>query len=253
MVDLARQSKVERYFRVRLIDALVDIGDPAAIPWLCAALNDGDRSVRASAFVAIGQIGDPRAVDPLIAWLNDPDDERRLLANYVASQALGGIGDSRAVPSLIPLLQDANATIRRHAVNALGDIADSAAAESLIAIRKDPDLDVRRCIIESLYALADERAMQELFQIAIDDADPKLRLQAAGFISRTWKRETMPELLAFCQRVSDPGKTEIVRGLAQANDLDMLHALLRNDDVTIVSSVADGLAELRDKRELISI
>ena len=56
------------------IKSLGQIGDPAVVPHLIAALRDESVSMRKSAAYALGQIGDPAAVPPLITTLSDNNE-----------------------------------------------------------------------------------------------------------------------------------------------------------------------------------
>ncbi len=71
---LTRMLRESEEYRVRVTAAntLGQIGDPAAVPGLLAALGDDNGAVRAAAASALGRIGEPSALPALAALRRDP-------------------------------------------------------------------------------------------------------------------------------------------------------------------------------------
>ena len=111
------------------VDALGQIGDPAAVEPLISALA-GKVPNRLNVAVALGQIGDPRAIEPLAAtfknWNEIPE----------VTLALGQSGDQRAVEPLILMLKDFLTSNRQviAAIAALGKLKNPAALKPLLEI-----------------------------------------------------------------------------------------------------------------------
>jgi HEAT repeat protein len=153
-VDLQARSEIQRRGSaavpdlVRLLEdrkgearwwiasTLGDLGDPAAVPPLIAALDDEAEVARWAAH-ALGQLKDVRAVDPLIRVLRH--DEKGV--REYAATALGRLGDPRAVgPLSETLTQDASWYVRCQTAQALGMLKDAAAVPALVgAVERDAE------------------------------------------------------------------------------------------------------------------
>lgn len=119
------------------------------VPYLLAALEDPDRTVRAGAAESLGRIGDPRAVEPLIAVIEDRDGDWSVRAR--AAWSLGKLKDRRATGPLVAALADMVSHVRLLAATALGEIGDPAAEEALRSTAQhDSDLGVRYAAKEAL-------------------------------------------------------------------------------------------------------
>ncbi|MEW6087450.1 MAG: HEAT repeat domain-containing protein [bacterium] len=128
-----------------VIEALVNIGKPAAEP-LIAALYADDLNVKKGSIDALGKLGDNQAVEDIILALNEEDSGIR----WRAARALGNFQDKRAVEPLIAKLTDENKIVRWYAAKSLGDIRDLRAIDPLTAILKDEDPGVQYYAKESL-------------------------------------------------------------------------------------------------------
>jgi HEAT repeat protein len=102
---------------------LEEQGGTEAVRYLIKALRDPEFiSIRWRAAIALGNLGDPAAVEPLIAALGDENDHVR----EEAADSLGRIGDERAIPALILAMKDPQRGVRLRAMSALVRIGDPA-------------------------------------------------------------------------------------------------------------------------------
>jgi hypothetical protein len=158
--SLIKQLKNESsQARSEVINALVEIGEPAVKP-LISALKDKDSNVKNGAAEALGRIGDIRAVNPLIDALNKDPDVR-----FSAILALGQIKDAKAVNTLIDAIKAEDFHIRATAAKALGYTRDTVAVSLLINALKDESPDVRREAAAALGSKKDSRAVGTLINI----------------------------------------------------------------------------------------
>jgi HEAT repeat protein len=97
-------------------DECVKMG-AVAVEFLIERLKDRNSAVRIRVAEALGEIGDARAVDSLIESLKDRVIRRRV------AEALGKIGDARAVEALIEALKDWDEDVRKNSIGALVKIA----------------------------------------------------------------------------------------------------------------------------------
>jgi hypothetical protein len=102
---------------VKILDAMGDATDPAAVDIMEILLEYLDEPVRVHAAFALGKLGQKSSVEPLVKALDDPSVQVR----ENAALALGKIGDQRAVA---PLQQVSTEDIRgkKAAVSALARI-----------------------------------------------------------------------------------------------------------------------------------
>ncbi len=127
--------------------ALGEIGNPAAIPALTAAVYRAD--TRADAIRALAGFHDARVVEPLLEALQEGEERE------VREAALAGLRDlgTLAVPALLEAFGEYNPeypeTARRVEIcTLLGESGDPGALDRLRAARSDPDPAVARCALK---------------------------------------------------------------------------------------------------------
>jgi len=140
--------------------------------------------VRRDAAMALGEVGDPAAMEPLIAALRDPKQDVR----DAASVAIGNLGgDPRAVGVVAETLKNGNSIARGEAAAALGKIRHKTGVEHLLAALTDQDYYVRQSAALSLGQIGDPKAVAALAH-TLKDEDKDVR-QAAAFGSIAEGRE----------------------------------------------------------------
>src|SRR5207302_703317 len=119
--------------RLRAVEALGEIGDPAATELLAAALRDAKGDTRLAAAVALARAGDERAAQPLLTALTqeaaatqtelaaledrggdaaaEVRQRRRPIRQAAAAALIRSVG-GKAFDLLAPLLADADAEVR---------------------------------------------------------------------------------------------------------------------------------------------
>lgn len=124
---------------IRVCEALVSLGDIAAIEPIIAGLKSDSLIKRFAATDALGRLGDQRAIQPLLESLQT--GEATICA--MTAEALGRIGDPVAVPTLAQLLKDkrlaltdASPTVSDYAQKALGRIGTPEALATLESARR---------------------------------------------------------------------------------------------------------------------
>jgi len=135
LLDLAEPSTASQLVRLRAVDALGFVAEPAAEAALTDLLNDPAAGVRRHAIAALAVHGTEAAADALLEHLIDTADDSEAT---LAAQALGRIGQrvdlSAAVPRLAALLvPTSSARLFGTAAYALGSIASDPAVAVLSA------------------------------------------------------------------------------------------------------------------------
>ncbi len=106
----------------------------AAVPHLLEILKQAPRA-RSEAALALGEIGDPAAVPGLVAAVElAPKDRETHDANRHIATALGALRARDAVPTLQQLTASADGFTQVAAVDALGQIGDAAAVDTLVGV-----------------------------------------------------------------------------------------------------------------------
>jgi HEAT repeat protein len=136
-------------------------GNPDAIPYLLAALEDEHMEVRASALDTLSVVGDPSVFDLAIRAFHRAEDEIR----WCAIAAIDRIDAERAMPYLMLALADPRPDTRLTATQILGwrgQNGESRAIELLISMLNDPDENVQAFAAINLGWIGDPRALPAL-------------------------------------------------------------------------------------------
>ena len=171
-----------------------------AVPFLMDALKSTPDKIRVKVADALGQIGDRRAIVPLIEALNtDPHKE-------VKAFAATGLGNMRArgeKNSAVIALTNAlsyDDTTATNAAAALGNINVSTedTVQKLIIIAMDKQMreTLRSAALTALWRLKPAEAVQPMLLLTFsDETSPVLRANAVKVLSRVQAPETVPVLI----------------------------------------------------------
>jgi hypothetical protein len=160
--------------RARAAALLGDLGYAAAVPELCALLDDRGLVVRVAAVRALGRIGRPAAAGPLLGTLTG---SRRAPSDIVA-YALIQIGQA-AHADLVVAIGDTDPLVRAVAIEILGRTGAVTAAGPVIGVlRADPSGDVRVRAARALGRLGVPCALAPL--LAATGPGEPLALRAAA-------------------------------------------------------------------------
>ena len=185
--------------RMDAIEALGELGDERAVPFLIGTLYDGERKVRAQAAGVLGRFGSELAVPALLGRLTGDWDRgvqmsagwalgyiggeealeginqklRRLSPDawIAAVEALGEIGDRRAIPHLLRALSRYRIIDIRSAALTLEKLDDGSLFTRLIGDLENGDDRERECAALGLSLLGDSRAIEPLVQVLKDSQD----------------------------------------------------------------------------------
>ncbi len=245
------QSLVDsrRAIRLRLIEWLSQIGEPAT-PFLMEGLaNHPESVVRRGCCNALTNIGDPAAVSGLVrALLTDAD----IGVKSAAAGALAKVG----APAFEPLRQvlaseTASESCKGHAAWAIASMSDKV-SEQLYRHISDPTATVRTAMVGAIAQLvqkqlppaaADQTGVNSpapeiqrsliILTEALSDSSSEVRIEAIANLARlAYQRAYQP--LITCLRDYDPNVRKAAAiALAKLGNRDAIEALtpLRDDDV----------------------
>jgi HEAT repeat protein len=277
LVDQLITAIADRNARIRF-DALHALGVIAEPPLgidetrrVMTFLQDPDPVIRTATARVLGRLRGAAAGDLLVSSLNDPS----ALVQTYAAEALGRIKHDRAVQALADRvtyygkgeaastallalarighassrdlfrarLADADAAIRRAAIEGLGRLRDRASIEAIrTAARADQSADVR---LAGLFAL-DRLGEPQLNGIAMSVGQPVVGAQAADYLLEAGPAAAAAAL-ATLSKASPGGRAELahligfVGGAADARALD---AWRRDADPRVARAAANAIARL---------
>jgi len=277
---LDTSARVERDVNdanVAIATALGALKAREAVPALARLAAAGDAFAQVAAIDALGQVGDPAAVEPLLARVEDEQTEP--FAVKKALLALGRLGDPRAVPTVVRMLyaerggvsffpeaafaasqigapmagplvavlsgRDAEvsawaagrgihpAALRAKAAQLLGTVGGPAAAPALLGAlawsgaTPESQALVRAFAAESLGRLRATQAVEPLAAALAKERDPGLRDRYADALVRIGSPAALPALRraagagAFAERI---GALQAVSQLGGEADRPLLEA-----------------------------
>jgi quinoprotein glucose dehydrogenase len=198
LVGVARSGKT-LLARLHALWGLGQLGrqTPKVLADLVPLVQNGDAEVRAQAAKLLGdhRVGEGRR--PLEALLQDPSPRVR----FFAALALGKLGQKQSMDPVLDLLRanaDRDAYLRHAGVMALVGINDR---ERLLVAAGDTSPAVRLAVLVALRRLGSPDVVRFL-----NDADPRLVLEAARAINDVPIPAALPQLAALIQRtgLSEP-------------------------------------------------
>jgi HEAT repeat protein len=251
--------------RMRIIQALGQLADPAAVePLGAAAVHDGDDVLRAEATRSLGQLPGEVATRGLVAAARDPSPRVR----DAAVTALGKRNGAEVGATLSAALQgDRWMFVRRDAAQALaeGCPSDRFAALRTAAGASAEDEDVRRAALAALVRCHDAGVTRLLVEIlGRGDEDVGLRQQACALLGAAGDRAALPELVGWIRRLGAAGPkglplrvscTRALGRLAAAPAPDaqaeaLLVELLASDHPPLQIAAAEALGQICSGRSL---
>lgn len=213
--------------------ALGRLGQPTVLPVLENCLRSETRpELRADCLIAMGELGVDEALDDILATFSSDES---ILVRSRAVDVLGGFTDRPAIDALGGLVTapDANAALRRRAIQSLGRTGATAAADALLtALAAPADAAEQILIVEALARIKAAGAVEPLQDLLAQTTDPQLKAQivvALGAIRDGSSYPTLVEMLA--------DKVPAVRYLA----VESLHSLGTTDAATPINALGLSL------------
>lgn len=245
LVRYLRASHDSEYAHAGAAISLGRLGDPAAVPALKQALQDGREAVRQWSAEALGRLGAADAVGALIGALDDPSEQVRAQA----ARALGRLGSRQAVGPLLDRLGEEAPLVRVQAAAALGALGDALACEGLLEAaaagereevrvqaitalgrvgRGSPSVGAGLLALLQDGALGVRRAAaQALGGLGLPELLPRLRALMRPGTPLLQDRLTWLNLLGSRARLGEAASHEALRRLVAAGGEPGLHAALR--------------------------
>jgi HEAT repeat protein len=169
-----------------------------------------------------------------------------------AARALGQLGVQEAIPQLKQAAQDQDIGVRILATAALAQLGDPSGQDALRELARSPVADIRLLAVEGSASADPNGEWVGVARGALQDADPLVRLRAAGLIAK-YASDPRPGVDAIQQALADPNPamqaaagTELGRvpAAALAADIPALRRGLRSGTAEVRLAAANALLKL---------
>jgi HEAT repeat protein/beta-lactamase regulating signal transducer with metallopeptidase domain len=185
-------------------------------------------------------------VNALMGALEDADAEVR----RQAVETLVRLRDVRAIDGLTAALADQDDEVREHAAAGLARFRSEAASGGLLLALQDQHADVRRQAAAGLGGLRDARYIDALAD-ALDDRDADVRRQVVATLGQLKAARAVPPLMEALKDSDAEVRGKAAFALGQAGSLDAVEALvsaLKDPDDEVRQHAVFALGQLRDRR-----
>ncbi len=186
------------------LSAVANLGawkSKAAVAPLTALLGTAGDAVKAMAVQALGEIGDPAATPAVRPLLNDTK------MKPFAVEALGKLKDEESVPFLLADIRKGTSEDSIPASESLGLIASEAAVNGLVAIASDQEA-VQFARIRAFVALTtigSPKALAPAAAVLADKKEERIHFQAVGMLAALVKQGNAEARAALTKYAEEPG------------------------------------------------
>ena len=230
-------------------EALAEAGDRAAIGRLRSRVAaGGGRDISRE----IDALRDANARDAIPAMTAALAAGNPAPTRMAAARALADLGAQEAMPQLKQAAQDQDVGVRIMANAALARLGDPSGQDAMRELASSPVADVRLLAVEGSAPADPNGAWVAVAQSAMQDADPLVRLRAAGLVAR-YAANPKPGVDALQQAMADANPamqdaaaTEFRRVpvAAAATDLAALRKALRSSTAEVRLAAAAALLKI---------
>jgi HEAT repeat protein len=240
------------YLAFAAVSALGEIGDKEVLPQLLPLLSSD--SLGPAAARALGKLWDERTLAPLARWLRSPGGEVESAVLAFAS-FLDQAGDRAAAWRVLDQLSPDDLERMAGAVAERARPEEHIAADKLALQSKEPDLAQSLArLFSSLLAAVDEKPgdpapfddvlIRGLIKLLRHSSGRPLALSALGK-ARPFSLDRLLHLLEDEDPVARRAAGVLVAQRAQAEDRELLQAVLEADDEEIAALAASGLGRIQ--------
>ncbi len=235
------------------LQALADIGDSEALPFVLEHLDSGDARIRHMVIQVAGRLLDPaqpdgRPIDPIrprVTNIRTPLAERIALARL-----LGRTGAKRAQTLLLALTKSKEVTLRIATVRALGALALSSPKvdEALVKAIDDPSRNLRLAAAKALSRVGKDAAAKELIRrlgVAAEQDRGAIGIAVSGCLGRSIDVALVGQVKSAITSTAGTARDALIEGLGRMKVEkagELLAQLARSADVDDRRKVAEALA-----------
>ena len=191
-------------------EALGDMNDPAAVPWLVAALaRQPSASVRGAVLEALGKLKDRSALTGIMEAVHDPDATVR----QAAARVLGKLGTAEEHHArLHALIKDPSHLVRVSAALSLAELRAPEAVDSLVGLLSDPSEEARKSALKALIAFPDRLNVRTKLMYALEHGEGEDRLSYSQALKAVCDCSCLPDL----NHMAEHNRNVFVRNASKA-------------------------------------
>ena len=231
--------------RQAAVVGLGDLGERRAVPTLVALLDDHSMVIRKAAVLGLGKLKDPRAIKPLLLFgLVDPQ------MKFLASEAVLGIGEA-GHQALIDLLEASELGVVLEAIVLLGRMKATRARRALMSVIDSREQLLQCHAIEALGHIGDPKSIGPLTRL-LESKDANVRVTATAALSKmASQKNTVPALVKVLKDPDEDVVALAAQGLGESGDkraAEPLSSFLNSSSEKVRVAAAQALGALGDKR-----
>jgi hypothetical protein len=208
---------LERPARLRqgraLLDALLEIGEPAVDALLQVLQDSAEGRERRDAAVLLGGLQNPRAIPALVEMI---DNEEDLLTRRAAARGLARLQLPEALPALEAVLvhRDEDRFVRMSAAYGLAQLGKPQGFSELAHIYNEASTDGngRFTAFQALASLQNTQALPFMHEVVTRESEVGYRFRALQFIAKTGDQQSLPLLQKI---IENPDEQPSIREAAE--------------------------------------
>lgn len=233
--------------RLRTVEVIGRIQDPADVDKLVPMLSDPDQRVVNEAIFALGQIGADTSLSAVIEFCGQAKGDQLALG----LEALGKIGGKEASAFLMETLHNFESRIRAEAALAIARAEDPTTVPALLIAIHDLNPGVAWRAIYALEKVPSGRAAESMPPF-LNNSDPLVRQFAARTLGKQKYGKAVDALAASLQDGDPRVVVNSARALGEIDDDDAIHALgeiaTEHRFHHARRAAAEGLGKIGDKK-----
>lgn len=250
--ELAKKALSHKALVVRVgaLDAIAKMKDPTALPLTIKALQDDEMEIRAVACETIATVGTgkPEATQALFTMLDDGEDVVRV----ACSSAFASVASpEKWMDRVGRLLMTAKTLARLGALRVLGEWHTEAGFDLARGRLSDEDPIVRAEAIAAVAPYGSAAAYREV-STHLNDKVVTVRTEAVAALAQLPAELVRTDVYNALQDRDAGIRVEAASQLVRYSDdmetLIRLHALLRDELVTVREAAAHAIFKLKDRR-----
>lgn len=241
-----------RVFLVRALGRFRDEHAQAALRQLCGRHEIPSRAEAAFQLRLAGSAEGAKTIAGLLGEAKTPEEKREVLQRMYGTGG-SGVDAIRALDAYVA--KEADAQLRRIAVQALGSHPDAEAAQALQKIAGKADDPHRHEALAGLIRHGDGKALDEGLRVLEEGKAPALSAYALiNAIQSRNDRAVLPRLRALLERSTNVTvRTALIRTLAVMKDKEsvpLLTTLSNSDDAAVAKAALTALQQIEGRSGL---
>ena len=238
--------------RVHAIESMAKLKLKKGIEFLTPLVKDKSYLVRTVAVETLYRLGETTYLSVLFEDLKN--ESFNVCAR--AAEILGKLKDPQSIPQLKKALNDTNASVQVRVAGALASCGDTDVKNILVSFAHKGEWPDRVHACEFLTALGEEKVALEVLNLALQQSDWKLRVQASDALGNSLVQAALPTLEKKLKDDRWEVRFAVAQAMVRLGDLSQVNVfrqLLEVDDGEVRANSAGKLGALGSDRDLANL